>query len=78
MIGLSIAETPIPLISIPIILSDGQVANLQVTKSIQTVMEDLSTLRLVLLVVTTICHDSHVDIKSTIKQFYYNAYNFLN
>jgi two-component system, OmpR family, sensor histidine kinase ArlS len=40
--------------TIPIILSDGQVANLQVTKSIQTVMEDLSTLRLVLLVVTTI------------------------
>ena len=40
--------------SIPFILSDGQVANLQVTKNIQSVIEDLSTLRLVLFVVTLI------------------------
>jgi two-component system, OmpR family, sensor histidine kinase ArlS len=40
--------------SIPFILSDGRVANLQVTKNIQSVIEDLSTLRLVLFVVTLI------------------------
>lgn len=40
--------------SIPIILTDGQVANLQVIKSIQTAVDDLSILRLVLLTVTII------------------------
>jgi two-component system, OmpR family, sensor histidine kinase ArlS len=38
--------------SMPIILQDGRVANLQVTKSMQTASDNLSTLRLVLVMVT--------------------------
>jgi two-component system, OmpR family, sensor histidine kinase ArlS len=38
--------------SMPIILQDGRVANLQITKSMQAASENLSTLRLVLVMVT--------------------------
>lgn len=41
-------------VSIPIIWNDGQVANLQITKSIERVIENLNVLRLVLVVVTLI------------------------
>lgn len=40
--------------SIPILLPDGNVANLQVTKSLETAMNNLYTLRLVLIIVTLI------------------------
>ena len=40
--------------SIPIILTDGEVANLQLVKSLQTTVDDLAILRLVLLSVTLI------------------------
>jgi len=38
--------------SIPIILDNGEVANLQITKSIETAIQNLLTLRLVLIIVT--------------------------
>ncbi|KAB2337091.1 HAMP domain-containing histidine kinase [Cytobacillus depressus] len=38
--------------SMPIILPDGKVANLQITKSLDTAIENLHTLRIVLLIVT--------------------------
>ena len=41
-------------VSMPVILADGQVANLQVIKNIQRAIDDLATLRLVLLIVTVI------------------------
>jgi two-component system, OmpR family, sensor histidine kinase ArlS len=41
-------------VSMPVILADGQVANLQVIKNIQRAIDDLTTLRLVLLIVTVI------------------------
>lgn len=41
-------------VSIPIIWSDGNVANLQITKSIERVIENLKVLRLVLVLVTLI------------------------
>ena len=41
-------------VSVPIILADGQVANLQVVKSIQRAIDDLSILRIVLMIVTII------------------------
>lgn len=41
-------------VSIPIIWTDGQVVNLQITKSIERVIENLKTLQLVLVVVTLI------------------------
>jgi len=40
------------LVSLPIILGDGQVANLQVIKSLESVIGDFSILRIVLLIVT--------------------------
>jgi two-component system, OmpR family, sensor histidine kinase ArlS len=43
---------PYTLGSMPIILQDGRVANLQLTKSMQTASDNLSTLRLVLVMVT--------------------------
>ncbi|WP_428911245.1 ATP-binding protein [Niallia sp. Krafla_26] len=41
-------------VSAPVILADGKVANLQVVKSIQRSMDDLSILRIVLIIVTFI------------------------
>ncbi len=41
-------------VSLPIIMADGEVGNLQVVKSIQRAMDDLSILRLVLMIVTII------------------------
>lgn len=45
-------KRPYTFVSMPIILQDGRVANLQVTKSMQTASENLATLRLVLVTVT--------------------------
>ncbi|WP_338471996.1 HAMP domain-containing sensor histidine kinase [Niallia sp. XMNu-256] len=41
-------------VSLPVILADGEVANLQIIKSIQRAVDDLATLRLVLFIVTII------------------------
>lgn len=41
-------------VSIPVIWSDGQVVNLQITKSLEPVVENLKILRIVLLIVTIV------------------------
>jgi two-component system, OmpR family, sensor histidine kinase ArlS len=50
--SINFQKRPYTFESMPIIMPDGSVANLQVTKSLQTATENLSILRLVLVMVT--------------------------